>query len=114
MASYILKKNGLLYNRETGEPKKEVYIRKVPYYTTYTEGKQKCIQSDPWLILKEYNLSEYNIEVEDGINEDEMFMQHIKRSYKKLMRFYSDEKEAKKLLWVREVVRYGKEYLFRK
>lgn len=111
MADYILKKDGLLYNKESGKQKKEVYIRKVPYYVIFMGGKEKRIQVDPWLIMKEYNISEYNIEIDSDIVEDEMFMQHIKLKYNKLMKFYNDHETVVHRLW-KEVVRNGKSYLF--
>lgn len=114
MARYILKKDGKLYNKDTGEPRKQTNRRGVMYYDVWVDGKTRAIQIDPWLIMKEYNLSEYNIEIEDGIVEDEMFIQHLNLRHKYLTRFHSDDNEIRKRLWRREVVRYGKEYLFKK
>ena len=111
MSNYILKKDGMLYNKETGKQKKEVYIRKVPYYSIFMDGKQKMIQIDPWYIMKEYNISEYNIEIDNDVIEDEMFMKHIELRYKRLMLCYNDHEAVVSRLW-KEILRDGKEYIF--
>ena len=111
MADYILKKDGMLYNKESGKQKKEVYKRGVPYYAIRVSGKVRNIQIDPWSIMKYYNISEYNIEIDNDVVEDEMFMKHIKIRYNRLMLCYNDHEAVVSRLW-KEVVRDGKAYLF--
>lgn len=73
MANYILKKDGHLYNKKTGHKMtktkrkapvrigKEVILSSIDYYRPFVNGKMRWIQCDR---IYDYNLSEYNIEVE--------------------------------------------------
>lgn len=77
MARYILRKDGNLYNADTGHEIKRVNKGSALYYHVHVDGKQRALQADPFVIMTCYDCKEYGITVEDGINLREMWDLHV-------------------------------------
>ena len=84
VAKYTLRKDGKLYNNEKEKYLSIQKIRGVQYYRLFIDGKVSYIQVDPYYIMKGvYPLDEYDIDIEDGIESDKMFMAHMILYYQK-------------------------------
>ncbi len=118
MATYILKKDGKLYNKATNKQNSVTYIGAVAYYFVFVDGKSRALQTDPYLILKSYYpTGEYNIEIDEDAVEDDLFMMHLRYQKEKRMKCGRTDQEyiryVKSRLW-EDVVKNEKTYLFKK
>jgi hypothetical protein len=94
MARYILRKDGNLYNSDTGREMKRVNLRNTLYYMPCVNGKQRALKADPFMIMTVYDYSEYGITIDKDVNLRDMWNLHVdmvKSSYK-------DESTWKRLL----------------
>lgn len=77
MARYILRKDGNLYNADTGYQLKKINRGRVLYYDVYVDGKQRALKADAFMIMTVYDYKDYGITIEDGINLRDMWDLHV-------------------------------------
>ena len=77
MARYILRKDGNLYNADTGREMKRVNLRNALYYHVWLDGKPKSLQADPFMIMTVYDYSEYGITIDKDVNLRDMWDLHV-------------------------------------
>lgn len=103
MARYILRKDGNLYNADTGREMKKIKVRNTLYYMVYVNGKQRSLKSDAFMIMTVYDYNEYGITIDNDVNLRDMWDLHVEivksrfrdeSMWKRLL--YNDIKEYKK------------------
>lgn len=77
MARYILRKDGNLYNADTGREIKRVKRGHVLYYDVYVDGKQRALKADAFMIMTVYDYNEYGITIDNDVNLRDMWDLHV-------------------------------------
>ena len=114
MAKYTLKKDGFVYNNKTGKKLNVCNIRGVKYYNLYVNGKTRKIQIDPFWILTGYSKDkEYDLDVEDGFDEDKFFNKHLEIMRQKYENAKKNNSEFYTQTFIdyelrQEMIKYGK------
>ena len=99
MATYVLKKDGKLYNEQTNKALKQKNMRGVMYYHLWVDGKCRGVQASPYMIAKEYNINEYNIKIDEDVDIDkfiEMHEDYLRKKYDRVKYYHNNKKELER------------------
>lgn len=105
MARYILRKDGNLYNADTGREMKRVNLRNALYYMVCLDGKHKALKADAFMIMAIYDYKDYGITIEDGVNLRDMWDLHVEIVKSR----FKDESTCKRQLY-RDVQEFKKKW----
>ncbi len=105
MARYILRKDGNLYNEDTGHMLKRINLRNTMYYMPNVDGKHKALQADPFMIMTVYDYSEYGITIDKDVTLRDMWNLHVNMVKSR----FKDEETCKRLL-NRDIQEYKKKW----
>lgn len=124
MAKYILKKDGYLYNKETGKSIKGSRKHNLPiclfapYYALKDKNGKTCnLRCYPYDMITLYNLNDFNIEVEDGVTPELFAELYTRWHFESVLSEYEKSQKTEKdkgnvryrvsSFWIREISKTG-------